>query len=252
MSHQPSWPQGQVHPATPTPYPAQPPAGYGYGQPPAPPASMRTSVAGPRAMTVIGAVLLVAAIVLLALAVPAMVSTIPLHVVDTAGNPGSATLATLDAPGTTTVRLEPGYYDVDVACQGAFGSLEGAISVVGADGTRVHVADPTVTTTYTVLGTSVISAATFHVSRPGEYVVTAPQVAPATARVLLTRGKDPATVARAGLELAGAFVLGAVGLGLTIGGGVWWGSRARNRKRLAGWQSAAPGAYSSGAALPPR
>ena len=252
MSYPPLPPQGQTYPpGQPQPQAAgYPLAGYGYPLPPAPGA--RTSVGGPRAMTLIGAVLVLVAIVLLALGLPAIFSTVPLHVVDSAGNPGSATIATLHAPGTTTVHLEPGYYDVDVASKGAFGELGGTVAVVGADGGRVTVDSPTVTSTFTMLNTYVISAATFHVSEAGDYTITAPEVSPEAAQVLLAHGKDPSTLAGAGLELLGAIVVGASGLGLGIGGGIWWGSRVRNRKRLDAWQSHSASPYSPVAGLPPR
>ncbi|QJW36888.1 hypothetical protein [Cellulosimicrobium protaetiae] len=90
-----------------SPYPAQPPSGYPGpypGVPPRPPRSTR----GATVLVVVGAALLVVALVAGVLGVTTFVRALPTGVVDGAGEPGSAALASGDVPGEAEIALVGG------------------------------------------------------------------------------------------------------------------------------------------------
>ncbi|WP_264030399.1 hypothetical protein [Cellulosimicrobium sp. SH8] len=121
-------------PQQPSGYPAQPPSGYPGpstpypGLPPRPPRSTR----GATILIVVGAVLLVVALVAGVLGVTTFLRALPTGVVDGAGAPGSAALGSGDVPGEAEIELSGGQpYSV------------WAVVPIGADGFDVE--DVTVT-----------------------------------------------------------------------------------------------------------
>ena len=87
-------------------------------RPPRPPGTpVAPALAGPRALTMIGAALVVVGIGLYALAIWAI--DWQTRLVDTGGNPGSASLAAVDTPGAAVAHLQKGYYTVYLAASNA-------------------------------------------------------------------------------------------------------------------------------------
>lgn len=247
---------GQPYPGQPypgQPYPGQPYAAgatvpYGpYGGPPpgVPPRPVKTSLAGPITLTAVGVFLVVATIVVAFFVVRTFVSIVPLGVLDGSGNPGSSSLASTDAPGTTTATLEPGYYDLYLVVPASerYANLEGTAQLTGPDGELVTAEPPGVNGNASMGGSRAFTVAGFRVESAGEYTLTVPAASSDDALVVLVEGHDVAGFVSGLLgTVGGVFVaigLGVVGLGLTVGGVIWWVVRAKARRRsLAGPQAA--------------
>jgi len=219
--------------------------------PPVPSRPVRTSTTGPAVLTIIGAICLVAAIVATVFAVRTFVGIVPLHVLDSRGDPGSAALGVTDVPGAATLDLDAGWYDIyAVVPMARFSTPDVTVQVTGPDGTPVDLQSPTVASTTSLGGSSANAISSFQVTDPGQYTLTATDATSTDTRVIVVRGKPTTaflgSVAGVVVGMFLAIGLGVVGLGLTIGGGVWWGNRARARKRLA----AAAGPAARGSASP--
>ncbi len=246
-------------PQEPPPYPGQPYAGQPYpgqpyaGQPqrpgpygpypPAPRPAPRTSLVGPVVLTSVGALLLVATAVVAVLVVRTFLSIVPLGVLDASGGPGSAAVASTSAPGTTTAVLEPGYHHLYlvVPSDEHEAGLPGTVELTGPDGETLPAEPSPLDGTASTGGSRAVLVAGFRVVEPGEYTLTVPEATTQDAQVVLVRGPD-LTQFVSGIfgTVGGVFVaiaLGVVGLGLTIGGVIWWVVRAGARRRAA----AAPG-----------
>lgn len=211
------------------PYPARPPSGYPGpstpypGLPPRPPRSTR----GATVLIVVGAVLLVVALVAGVLGVTTFVRALPTGVVDGTGAPGSAALASGDVPGEADVALSGGQPysvwavvpigadgfdtdDVTVSCPD--GDLEvRAPSVSGSSGFGSHEATTVAEVTSPSAQTCTVSVAQGDASPGATFVVTEGW----------RFGEFFATVG--GTILLWFVAIGGVlvGLGLLVGGIVW-------------------------------
>lgn len=206
--------------------------------PPGPlaPTPPRRSLVGPVLLTSAGALLLVATIVVALLVVRTFLSLLPLNVIDGAGNPGSAALASTDVPGVVDVTLEPGRYDVFLVVDDADAhtGLDADVQVVGPDGSSVEVDDaPGVSINAQRGDRRAFNVAAFTVTTAGEHTVVVPGSPSEGALAVVAEGQATSSfVAGVFGTIGGVFlavVLGLVGLGLTVGGVVWWALRARTR-----------------------
>jgi len=229
------------------PYAGQPyagqayPAGAGpYGPyPTTPPTPGRTSLVGPVWLTSIGALLLVVTVVVVVLVARTFLSIVPIGVVSADGSPGSGALASAPAPGTTTVTLEPGFYDLYLIVPDSVfhAGLDGTAELTGPDGTTVEADHVGVNATAGAGAWSAMSVGTFEVTDAGEYTLTVPRATEPAAEVVLVEGHGVGGFFAGVFQTVGgtflAIVLGTVGFGLLVGGIIWWALRARNRRRLA-------------------
>ena len=226
-----------------TPYdqnlPGPQPGPYAANPPLMAPRPVRTSLAGPVTMTSIGAVLLVATIVVAVFVVRTFVSIVPLGVLDAGGDPGSSSLASTPAPGSTTARLDPGYYHLYlvVPVSEQYGTLDGDALLTGTDGTAITAEPSAVNGSASMGGSRAFTVAGFRVEQGGEYTLTVPVASSDDAQVVLVEGHDVAGFFAGVLgTVGGVFVsigLGAIGFGLTGGGGVGGDVRGRARRRVA-------------------
>ena len=225
---------GQGYPAGPGAY-----GPYGGSRPALPQRPVATSLRGPVTMTTIGVLLLVATAVVAFFVVRTFVSIVPFGVLDGSGNPGSASVASTTAPGTTTATLEPGYYDLYLVVPASerYARLEGTAQLVHSDGTSVTAEPPGVNGTATMGGSRAFIVAGFRVETAGEHTLTVPVASSADAQVVLVEGHDLAGFMSGVFGTVGgvflAIGLGVVGFGLTVGGVIWWVVRARARRRVA-------------------
>ncbi len=228
---------GQGYPAGPGAYGAYGP--YGGPRPAVPQRPVPTSLRGPVTITTIGVLLLVATAVVAFFVVRTFVSIVPFGVLDGSGNPGSASVASTSAPGTTTATLEPGYYDLYLVVPASeqYARLEGTAELVHADGTSVTAEPPGVNGTATMGGSRAFIVAGFRVETAGEHTLTVPVASSPDAQVVLVEGHDLAGFMSGVFGTVGgvflAIGLGVVGFGLTVGGVIWWVVRARARRRVA-------------------
>ena len=238
---QPAPPPNQPQPYLGHGYPAGPGAygPYGGPRPGVPQRPGGTSLGGPVTITTIGVLLLVATAVVAFFVVRTFVSIVPFGVLDGSGNPGSASVASTSAPGTTTATLEPGYYDLYLVVPASeqYARLEGTAELVHADGTSVTAEPPGVNGTATMGGSRAFIVAGFRVETAGEHTLTVPVASSPDAQVVLVEGHDLAGFMSGVFGTVGgvflAIGLGVVGFGLTVGGVIWWVVRARARRRVA-------------------
>ncbi|MFF2266752.1 hypothetical protein ACFVTZ_00685 [Cellulosimicrobium cellulans] len=211
------------------PYPGPPPSGYPGpstpypGLPPRPPRSTR----GATVLIVVGAVLLVVALVAGVLGVTTFVRALPTGVVDGTGAPGSAALASGDVPGEAELAVSGGQPysvwavapigaegfdtdDVTVSCPEGDLEVRGP-SVSGSSGFGSHEATTVAEVTSPSAQTCTVSVAQGDASPGTTFVVTEGW----------RFGEFFATVG--GTVLLWFVAIGGVivGLGLLVGGVVW-------------------------------
>ncbi|HEY8717684.1 hypothetical protein [Pengzhenrongella sp.] len=208
-----------------------------YAAPPRPAVSRR-STRGAKILTVVGALVCVGAVVLGVATVRQFVGLLPLDVLGSSGRPGSAVVGTVGAPGTEQITLEAGRYAILITQRRPDGDvgLAGDLSVTAPDGTEVATnGEPQVSLNAERGGVAARSVGAFVATEPGVYTVTAPPMADgSTATVMLTPDEDFAlffmgifsTVIGAVAALLGGFL----GLGMTVGGIVWWANGRRPRQ----------------------
>lgn len=226
------------HGPSPTPHPVP---HVPTGRRPAAPATPR-STRGAKVLTFSGAFVLLLTLALSIGVARVFVGVLPLGVVTSAGEPGSAVVASLDAPGAAEVELTADRYAVYVA-QPSTGrededdavGLATDLLVSASDGTVVDTSRGTqVTMTTGGGGITARTVASFTITEPGTYTVIAPATedgSPAT--VLLAPDQDFAPFF-AGIfgSILGVFLaigLGLVGLLMLAGGIVWWVLARRTR-----------------------
>ncbi|NTW39416.1 MAG: hypothetical protein HGA44_05935, partial [Cellulomonadaceae bacterium] len=151
---------------------------------------------------------------------------------------GSGVIAEVDAPGTGTVELEAGErYALHLVTPG-YGDdadLLGDIELTAPSGDTVDVdGSPTVHMETTMGSWHAESVAAFIAPEDGVYEITVPSADVDDARVLVAPDQAFAPFF-AGIfgSVLGVFVaigLGILGLGLTIGGIIWWVFRSRARR----------------------
>ncbi|MBO0898849.1 hypothetical protein J1G44_06575 [Cellulomonas sp. zg-ZUI199] len=223
------------HPPVPPDPAASPPA-----------APRRPSLTWPVVLTVVGLLVLVAALAAAVGTAGAFVGAVRSDVLTSDGQPGVAVLAAAPAPGAARVHLTEGErYAVHlVVPSGASREddrpdlpedvllLAPSGEVVAADGS------PGVTMTSTAGGLVAVSVGAFTAPQTGTYEMAVPSAGVPDAWVALTPDKEFAPFfASIWGTVLGVFVvlgLGFVGSGAVITGVVWWVVRARARAAVAG------------------
>ncbi len=212
-------------PAPGQPYPAPGPAPYP-GAAPRPPRSTR----GATTMIVVGAVVLVLALVAGILGVTTFVRALPTGVIDGAGRPGSAALASGDVPGEAELEVTGGQ-PYSIWAVGRAGSSDGAgldvedVTVTCADG-DLTVSAPSVSGSSGLGSSQATTVAEATPPASGTCTVTVAQgAAPAGTTFVVTEGWRFGTFFA---TLGGTIVLwfvaiggGLLGAGLLVGGIVW-------------------------------
>lgn len=204
----------------------------------------RTSVGGPVALTVTGALLLVGALVVAVLTAGRFVGAVRSDVLTLDGKPGAAVLGSADAPGATTVELTAGerYAVYLVVPKDAVGDderpdLPGDV-VLQAPSGEVVTADgsPGVNMRTGTGGQVAATVGAFTAPESGEYEVAVPSAGVPGAWVAIAPDKPFAPFFGAIWgTVAGVFVvigLSVVGVGVLAGGIVWWVLRVRARRAV--------------------
>lgn len=200
------------------------------------PATGRTG-RGPVVLVVAGALALVLALGVGVLGGRLFLSTLPLGVLDAHGGPGADVVAEAPAPGRTAVDLEAGTtYTVLLRSLPRVVGLEGEVDVAGPGGAELTTTAPVPSLEATRGGTRARSVTQFTTGDAGPYVLTVPRPthdSPASVLLVETTGMGAfvggifGTIA----SVFAALTLGAVGLGLVIGGLIWRHVRRRPEPR---------------------
>ncbi|WP_182111220.1 MULTISPECIES: hypothetical protein [unclassified Actinotalea] len=216
-----------------------------------------TSLRGPVALTVAGAVLCVATVVIAVLVGRTFLNLLPTDLLTSDGQAGPGVVAEVSAPGQGTAQLEADTsYVVLLATSTSAGGdhveLEDDVVLVSPDGNEI-VADrsPGVNLSASRDGTAVRSVGAFRTQEAGQYTVTAPPVSDGgTARVLLAPDQafGPFFVGIFGsvFGVFAAIATAITGMPMLVIGIVWW--RRRAGARAAG--AAGPGAPGHPATAP--
>ncbi|HLR28892.1 MAG TPA: hypothetical protein VK086_09385 [Ruania sp.] len=221
----------------------------------------KTSRKGPITLTVVGAVLLIAAVVVAVMVARVFFSVVPTGVLSADGGPGEEAVGGTEVPGEVTVALEAdSVYAVYLArpASAVEAELLDQVRVTAAGGADVTpVPGPDSNTTVNDVAAS--SILTFRTGAAGEYTVSAPPLTASSdaawATVIVAPHHEIGGFVSSLLSsIAGVFIalgLGGAGIVLMLIGAVWWYTRSRTRKQvLAGtWvpRSAVAG-YAPGAA----
>lgn len=210
---------------------------------PVPPAApvRRTSITGPVILTIAGGVVLILAVVAGLVAGLVLFRTADSGVLTLKGGVGDSVIAEADAPGATAVRLEEGErYAIHLVTPSDDHSaeLEGDVELLTPSGeTIVADGDPSVDLQTTLGGRTARSVAAFIAPEDGTYAVSVPAADVDDARVYITPEEEFAPflagVLGSALGIVAAVGLGMLGLGMAIGGGIWWAVRARARRAVA-------------------
>ncbi len=198
----------------------------------------KTSTTGPKILTFGGIGLLVVTAVLAVFVVRLFLSVLPLGIVDSDGSPGPDAVGGTDVPGSVTLTLET---DTAYTVYLAFPSNTAAAlsedpTVTDAMGTILP-GLPAPASTSTIGGVSAEGVHTFRTSAAGEYTIDVPELADPDstpwATAVVTEGDDlPAFFSGLFGTVFGVFLaigLGVLGLGMVVGGGIWWYVRSRVR-----------------------
>lgn len=213
---------------------------------PVPPAAPSTSLRGPVALTVSGAVLLVVATVVAVLVSRTFVGLLPTDLLTRDGGPGEAVVGMVDAPGTATATLAAGTRYVVLMAEPTertgsgddadLGELGGDLQVTTPDG-RTLAADlsPGVNLTSSAGGTTVHSVGAFRTDRAGEHTLVAPPAVGGADEVRVMIAPDqPFLPFFTGIfgSVFGVFVVigtTLLGVPMLVVGIVWWRRRAAAR-----------------------
>lgn len=224
----------------------QPPYGqpaYGqpaYGQPPYPPARApgRTSTTGPKITVVLGVVALLGAIALLAIGGLAVARTLPTDVLELDGSPGDAVVGVVDVAGVGEVELAAETsYAIYLVREGSGWAQRVDPSVTSPDGRAVDVEGASYSSTVTMGGTHAEAIASFTSARAGTYVVDAGTVGGTDGQRLYVVEDEGLGGFLGGLfggvaGILGGVFLGVVAVALLVVGGILWGVRRGNARRL--------------------
>ncbi|PJI85654.1 hypothetical protein [Luteimicrobium subarcticum] len=218
-------PQGMPGPVPPYGW-APPPGAQVPGQVPGqvPVQGPRRRTPGATALIVIGACVLVGAMVAGVVAAVLFVRVLPTDIVTSDGHPGSASLASGTAPGDATLGVDAGerYAVWSARNPGTQASTPDDVTVV-CDGAPVAVTGPSVSGSVTTSGTSAYAAAEFVAPSDGTCTVT---VTEPLGRTFVVADADSfgaffGGVAATVLLTFAAIGLGLVGAGLLVGGIIW-------------------------------
>ncbi|MBZ2198393.1 hypothetical protein [Occultella gossypii] len=209
-----------------------------HGHYPAP--TVKTSTKGPKILTVAGIGCL--AIVIAIVCVVVFAFTWNQSVLSTNGSPGPTVTLAVDAPGeglaeVTTTDRQRVYltYPTGDPAPG----LDGEIVVHAPTGQTVEVLVPDGGSEVSEGGTTAHLIGLFDPTAPGEYRIEVPATADGSAATVLIQ---PTTsdyegfgqVVFAVIAIPVAIFLGAVGVVMSICGGIWWNRRAVARRHLSG------------------
>ncbi|MBZ2198392.1 hypothetical protein [Occultella gossypii] len=215
---------------------------------------VKTAVRGPIILTVTGAVVLIAAIVIGVIVVRLFLSVLPLGLVGSDGGPGPDAAGGAEVPGTLTLDLEADSTYVVLLSYPSNApepELSDSVTVIGPDGEPAAPAAGA-SLTVTTGGVSARDIEYVQTGAAGPYTIEVPPLAdPAAtpwARIVVAEVDAlPGFFAGVAGSIAGVFLvfgLGIAGVAMVIGGAVWWSSRARAGRA----QAAGPGqgGYPSG------
>lgn len=205
---------------------------------PTAPTPSRPSPRGPALLTTTGVVLVLASLAALVAGTVLFARTLPLDVLAGDGGEGTGVAGVVVEGEPSVMVLEEGRYLLWATAPDGVGVDAGVVReatrIIGPDG-PVPVGDPSMTGEVVLGGVRAEAVAGFHAPAYGEHTIEAPGLGPGTAaepvRLLVT--EDPGVAGLAGgvlgtLGLVGiAVLLGAFGIGMTVGGGIWWASRRR-------------------------
>lgn len=222
----------------------QPPYGQpAYGQSPYPPTRPpgRTSTTGPKITVGLGVVALLGAIALLAVGGLAVARTLPTDVLELDGSPGEGVVGVVDVAGVAEVDLaaETGYA-IYLVREGGWPQERIEPAVTAPDGRPVDVQGPSYSSTVTMGGTHAEAIGAFTSGRAGTYVVEGGADGPLADAddVRLYVVEDEGLGGFLGglfggvAGILGGVFLGVVALALLVVGGVVWGVRRGNARRL--------------------
>lgn len=210
----------------------------GSWQPQAAPYSLRplkTSTTGARVLTLLGVLLLVVAVVVGVVGIRSVTSTVsdPLE-------PGGSSVVIARGPSTSPVVLEAEAgrtYSLVALDPTSARTVVATADVTGPDGEPTRVVPVDETTWLSFDGFTISRFASFTATSAGTYTI---EVTPGQGRSWDVAVADPGAVE----SLARDFFLGVVlivvgaigagvGLVLSISGGIWWGVRRSNQKKIA-------------------
>jgi hypothetical protein len=203
--------------------------------------ALTTSTVGPRWVTFIGIALLVAGLGAGVGSLVMFARALPTGIVAADGSLGDAVILAVDPGGSGTATLDGGTTyglwlvgDEDVL-------VSQAPVVTGPDGSSAQVIPTAVDATVDIGGVSALYVWDLRTDAAGTYTVQADPACKAT--LALTPAESSLDIVTSvSLTLLLVFVavgLGAAGIGLVIGGGVWWSHRRHNQRRLSEAEQAA-------------
>ncbi|RUQ98277.1 hypothetical protein [Labedella endophytica] len=213
-------------------------------------APRRISTTGPAWLTWIGIVLLVATVAIAIGTVSLFASLLPTGILSRDGSVGDDVVASVDAGSSTSVDLDgdTSYSLLLVRpSDESSGALTGDIALIAPDGTT-SVADraPAVSTRVNGGQLTAASFTAFRTTDEGAYTITVPAATDdePTSVLIVEDGETLPFVGGVLGSIGGVFaalITGFLGLGLTIGGGLWWRSRRAARRASAAPASPSPG-----------
>ncbi len=227
------------------------------------PLPVKTSTTGPKILTAVGVLMLIATIAVVVVVVQLFLSVLPTGIVSDHGAPGPEAAGGTQVPGTATLHLEANTtYVVYLAQPSSSPSVElsDQVEVITPSG---QAAGPTPVpgSSITVNAVSARSIFAFLSGPAGEYTITAPPLvdpdAAPWATVVVAPGDDlPSFFGGLFGTISGVFLaigLGVVGLIVTTIGAIWWYTRRKDQRRVAAGQHgpAGPGGPGGGPGGPP-
>ena len=219
------------------------------GRPGFPPPPVRTSTTGPKVMTFVGIGLLIIAAAVLIAGIVQIVSTVSRFSDEPSRS--SHSLDYVRLPGSLSFTGEAGeeYAIVVNSTSGRTIDLDD-VEVTGPDGRPVDLSISSVNFENSTPGSEThLRAITFTAPLDGTYSTTVTGSSADLPGTLTAVDADEiaSVIGRAALAvvaIVAAALLGVLGVGLTIGGGIWWHSRSTARKRAwTGGPGAPPPAY---------
>lgn len=195
------------------------------------PGRSQGSTRGAKVLVASGAVVLLLALVVGGFAARVFVRTLPFEVLSADGGAGSGVVGVVPVPGEESLTLDEGSYAVYLAHPARGPEPDTSrfadhVTVTGPDGEPVRLSGPSASGTVGMGGTSARTVTGFSVPTTGDHVVEVDASLGEEVRLLLV--EDAGFVAFFGgvmgtvMGVFAALGLGAVGLGLGVGGGILW------------------------------
>ncbi|SEE64163.1 hypothetical protein [Ruania alba] len=208
-----------------------------------PPPPAPTSTTGPKILTFSGAAVLVLAIAVIVVVVRLFLSVLPFGVVAADGAPGPDAAGGTEVPGTVSLELTAdSTYVVYLAHPSGLDGVElaEAVTVTGPGGTPVA-GIPAPASSSTMNGVTAQDVFAFRTDAAGEYTVAAPALADSAATpwatVVVAEGHDMqgffGGLFGSVFGVFAAIALGVAGVGMTLGGAIWWYIRVHPQRPYA-------------------